>query len=83
MTTYIGQALSLKASAVGSVDHYERNERARDIGPEDLNSGPEDLRLTGLTRGVELPPHVHLGGAIAAPRTSGIQGKSVAKKHTH
>jgi hypothetical protein len=22
------------------VDHYERNERARDIGPEDLNSGP-------------------------------------------
>jgi hypothetical protein len=39
VTTYIGQALSLKASAVGSVDHYERNERARDIGPEDLNSG--------------------------------------------
>ena len=61
MTTYIGQALSLKASAVDSVDHYERNERARDIGPEDLNSGPEDLRLTGLTRDVELPPYVHLG----------------------
>ena len=40
MTTYIGQALSLKASAVGSVDHYERNERARDIWPEDFNSGP-------------------------------------------
>jgi hypothetical protein len=40
VTTYIGQALSLKASAVGSVDHYERNERARDIGPEDFNSGP-------------------------------------------
>ena len=33
VTTYIGQALSLKASAVGSVDHYERNERARDIAP--------------------------------------------------
>lgn len=34
VTTYIGQALSLKASAVGSVDHYERNERAREtLGP--------------------------------------------------
>ena len=39
VTSYIGQALSLKASAVGSVDHYERNERARDIEPEDFNSG--------------------------------------------
>ena len=39
VTTYIGQALSLKAPAVGSVDHYERNERARGIGPEDFNSG--------------------------------------------
>ena len=29
VTTYIGQALSLKASAVGSVDHYERNESER------------------------------------------------------
>ena len=34
VTTYIGQALSLKASAVGSEDHYERNERARNILPE-------------------------------------------------
>ena len=33
VTIYIGQALSLKASAVVSVDHYERNERARDIAP--------------------------------------------------
>jgi hypothetical protein len=40
VTTYIGQALSLKASAVDSVDHYERNERARDtLGPEDFYSG--------------------------------------------
>ena len=39
VTTYIGQALSLKASAVGSVDHYERNERARDIGPRIFISG--------------------------------------------
>ena len=39
VTTYIGQALSLKASAVGSVDHYERNERARNILPEDVNIG--------------------------------------------
>ena len=39
VTSYIGQALSLKASAVGSVDHYERNERARNIDPEDFNSG--------------------------------------------
>ena len=39
VTTYIGQALSLKASAVGSVDHYERNERARDIWPEDVYNG--------------------------------------------
>ena len=36
VTIYIGQALSLKASAVGSVDHYERNERARDIIPSIL-----------------------------------------------
>ena len=39
MTTYIGQALSLKASAVGSEDHYEKNERARNILPEDVNIG--------------------------------------------
>ena len=29
-----GQALGLKASAVGSVDHYERNERARERARE-------------------------------------------------
>ena len=39
VTTYIGQALSLKASAVGSEDHYERNERAKNILPEDVNIG--------------------------------------------
>ena len=39
VTTYIGQALCLKASAVGSEDHYERNERARNILPEDVNIG--------------------------------------------
>ena len=46
VTTYIGQALSLKASAVGSVDHYERNERAREIGPEDFNSGQCLIKYT-------------------------------------
>ena len=50
MTIYIGQALSLKASAVVSVDHHEGNERARDIIPR-IFSGNNGRDLQRKSRG--------------------------------